>query len=74
MRKKVQALIDKIRPMLQKDDGDVELIDVDSDGVVTVRMVGTCAGCAMSRITLKQGIEKVMVNEIPEIKRVENIS
>ncbi|MCK5097252.1 MAG: NifU family protein [Desulfobacteraceae bacterium] len=73
MKEKVQAVIDKIRPMLVQDGGDIELVDVDDNGVVKVRLVGACAGCAMSQITLKQGIEKVLMNEIPEVKKVENI-
>ena len=73
MKEKVQAVIEKIRPMLQRDGGDVELVDVDDNGIVKVRLTGACAGCAMSQITLKQGIEKVLLNEIPEVKKVENI-
>ncbi len=73
MKKKVLAVIEKIRPMLQKDGGDIELVDVNSKGIVKVRLTGACAGCAMSQITLKQGIEKVLINEIPELKQVENV-
>ena len=73
MKEKVQAVIEKIRPMLQKDGGDVELVDVDDKGVVKVRLTGACAGCAMSQITLKQGIEKVLLNEIPEVTKVEDV-
>ncbi len=73
MKEKVQAVIEKIRPMLQRDGGDVELVDVDDNGIVRVRLTGACAGCAMSQITLKQGIEKVLLNEIPEVNKVENI-
>ena len=73
MKEKVQAVIEKIRPMLQRDGGDVELVDVDDNGIVRVRLTGACAGCAMSQITLKQGIEKVLLNEIPEVEKVENI-
>ncbi len=73
MKEKVQAVIEKIRPMLQRDGGDVELVDVDDNGIVKVRLTGACAGCAMSQITLKKGIEKVLLNEIPEVKKVENI-
>ncbi|MCK5310566.1 MAG: NifU family protein [Desulfobacteraceae bacterium] len=73
MKEKVQEVIDKIRPMLMQDGGDVELVDVDDNGVVKVRLTGACAGCAMSQITLKQGIEKVLINEIPEIIKVENV-
>ena len=70
MKEKVQAVIDKIRPMLQADGGDVELVDV-VDGVVTVRLQGACAGCPMSQMTLKNGIERYLKNEIPEVKSVE---
>ncbi len=73
MKEKVQAVIEQLRPMLQKDGGDIELIDVDEDGVVKVKLNGACAGCAMSQITLKQGIEKVLLNEIPEVKKVINV-
>lgn len=73
MKEKVQAVIEKIRPMLQKDGGDVELVDVDDKGVVKVRLTGACAGCAMSQITLKLGIEKVLLNEIPEVTKVEDV-
>ncbi len=73
MKAKVQEVIEKIRPMLQKDGGDVELVDVDDKGVVKVRLTGACAGCAMSQITLKQGIEKILLNEIPELKQVKNV-
>jgi Fe-S cluster biogenesis protein NfuA len=66
MKEKVQAAIDKIRPMLQRDGGDVELVDV-QDGIVFVRLRGACAGCPMSQMTLKNGIEKFLKREIPEI-------
>jgi len=72
MKNKVQNVIDKIRPMLQNDGGDVELVSV-NDGIVKVRLKGACAGCAMSQMTLKNGIEKLLKKEIKEIKCVENI-
>ena len=72
MKEKVQNLLNQVRPMLQRDGGDVELVDV-VDGVVTVRLQGACSGCAMSQITLKHGIEKFLKKEIPEIKSVENV-
>ena len=72
MKEKVQAVIDKIRPMLQADGGDVELVDV-VDGVVTVRLQGACAGCPMSQMTLKNGIERFLKKEIPEVKSVERV-
>ena len=70
MKEKVQKTIDKIRPMLQADGGDVELVDV-VDGIVTVRLQGACAGCPMSQMTLKNGIEQLLKKEIPEVKAVE---
>jgi Fe-S cluster biogenesis protein NfuA len=73
MREKVQAAIDKIRPALQKDGGDVILVDVTEDGIVKVQLTGACKGCPMSQITLKDGIEKFVKSEIPEIVSVESV-
>ena len=70
MREKVEAAINKIKPMLQADGGDVELVDV-KDGVVTVRLRGACAGCPMSQMTLKQGIERMLKQEVPEVVSVQ---
>ena len=72
MKEKVEAAIDKIRPMLQADGGDVELISVEN-GIVKVRLKGACAGCPMSQMTLKNGIERVLKQQIPEIKSVESV-
>ncbi len=69
MEEKIQKVIKKIRPMLQADGGDVEFVDV-TDGVVKVRLQGACAGCPMSQMTLKMGIEKLLKKEIPEVKSV----
>jgi Fe-S cluster biogenesis protein NfuA len=69
MKEKIQAAIDKIRPMLKADGGDVELIDV-TDGIVKVRLQGACAGCPMSQMTLKNGIERMLKKEVPEVKSV----
>lgn len=71
MKEKVQKVLDKIRPMLQADGGDVEFIDIE-DGVVKVRLQGACAGCPMSQMTLKNGIERLLKEEIPEVKSVES--
>jgi Fe-S cluster biogenesis protein NfuA len=71
MKEKVQNALNKIRPMLQADGGDVELIDV-KDGVVTVRLQGACGGCPMSQMTLKNGIEKILKKEVPEVVSVES--
>ncbi len=70
MKEKVQAVLDKIRPALQADGGDVELVDV-IDGIVKVRLQGACKGCPMSQMTLRNVIERVIKKEIPEIKTVE---
>ena len=72
MRDKVQAVIDKIRPSLQADGGDVELVDVEN-GIVKVRLQGACKGCPMSQMTLKNGIEKILKKEIPEVETVEGV-
>ena len=70
IKQRVQEALNKIRPMLQADGGDVELIDV-KEGVVTVRLTGACGGCPFSSMTLKMGIERMLKEEIPEIERVE---
>lgn len=72
MREKVESVLGRIRPALQNDGGDVELIDVSEDGIVKVRLKGACAGCPMSTMTLKNGIERILKQEIPEVKSVEN--
>lgn len=73
MKELVQAVIDQIRPMLQKDGGDVELVDVEEGGVVKVRLQGACKGCPMSQMTLKNGIEKFLKQQVPEVDRVESV-
>lgn len=70
MREKIEQVLDQIRPHLRADGGDVELVDV-SDGVVTVRLTGACQGCPMSQMTLKNGVERVIKENVPEIKSVE---
>jgi len=69
---KVKAVLENIRPMLQKDGGDVELVDV-VDGVVRVKLKGACGCCPMSTVTLKQGIERYLKQQVPEITSVEAI-
>jgi Fe-S cluster biogenesis protein NfuA len=69
MQEKVEEVLNQIRPMLMTDGGNVELVDVD-DGVVKVRLTGACAGCVMSTMTLKMGIEQILKKEIPEVKEV----
>ena len=69
MREKVEAALDRIRPALQADGGGVELVDI-KDGVVSVRLTGGCGGCPMATVTLKNGIERVLMQEVPEVKEV----
>ncbi len=69
MREKVEEVLEKIRPNLIRDGGNVELVEV-NDGTVKVKLVGACAGCPMSAMTLKMGIEKILKQEIPEVKEV----
>lgn len=73
MKEKVNEIIQKIRPQLQMDGGDVELVDVSDDGIVKVRLQGHCRGCAYSQMTLKLGIERALKQVIPEVKYVESV-
>jgi len=70
MLEKVQAALDQIRPMLKRDGGDAELIEVTPDGIVKLKLVGACGHCPMSQMTLKMGIEKRLKEQIPEVKEV----
>jgi Fe-S cluster biogenesis protein NfuA len=69
MREKVEAALKQIRPALQADGGDVELVDV-NDGIVELRLRGACAGCPMATMTLQHGIERVLKEQVPEVKEV----
>jgi len=69
MRDRVEEALDKIRPSLMADGGNVELIAV-NDGVVKVRLTGACSGCPMATLTLKMGIERILKQEVPEVKEV----
>lgn len=69
MRKKVEAALAQVRPALQADGGDVELVDV-KDGKVTLRLTGACGGCPMATMTLRLGIERTLKKEVPEVKEV----
>jgi Fe-S cluster biogenesis protein NfuA len=69
MREKVEAALKQIRPALQADGGDVELVDV-NDGIVKLRLQGACAGCPMATMTLQHGIERVLKEQVPEVKEV----
>ncbi|HAM38177.1 MAG TPA: hypothetical protein DCP53_02090, partial [Elusimicrobia bacterium] len=67
MREKVEKALEKIRPFLKQDGGDVQLIDVTEDGIVKVKLLAACAGCPMASMTLKNGIEKAIKKEVPEV-------
>ncbi len=73
MKEKVEAALEKIRPFLQADGGDVELIDVTPEGMVKVKLTGACGGCPMSQMTLKHGVERAIREEVPEITGVESV-
>ena len=73
LKEKVESALQKVRPSLQADGGDVQLIDVDESGVVKVSLMGACQGCPMSQMTLKMGIEKILKQNIPEVKSVESV-
>lgn len=73
MREKIEAALKDIRPMLQADGGDVELVEVTEDGVVRVRLTGACGGCPMAQVTLSQGIERRLRDAVPELKAVEAV-
>lgn len=70
----VEAVLDEVRPALRFDGGDVELVGIEEDGTVLVRMMGACSGCGMSVLTLKGGIERVLKQKFPEIKEVKDIN
>ena len=73
MRERVEAALEKVRPALQRDGGDVALVDITEDGIVKVQLTGACKGCPMSQMTLKNGIERFVRSEVPEVKAVESV-
>jgi Fe-S cluster biogenesis protein NfuA len=70
MKEKVETVLDEIRPLLQADGGDLELVEVTQDGVVKVRLQGACGSCPFSQMTLKMGVEQVLKKRVPEVKEV----
>jgi Fe-S cluster biogenesis protein NfuA len=74
MRDQVQKALNNIRPFLQADNGDVELIEVSEDGIVKVKLLGACEMCPLSVMTLRAGIERAIMNEVPSVKRIEAIN
>jgi len=73
LKDKVQKSLDTVRPALRADGGDVELVDVSEDGVVSVKLTGACRGCPMSTLTLKMGIERALRQQVPAVTRVESV-
>jgi Fe-S cluster biogenesis protein NfuA len=73
-QEKVLSALDSIRPFLQADSGDVELIEISDDDIIKVKLTGACSSCPMSIMTLRAGIERALMREIPAIKRVEAVS
>jgi Fe-S cluster biogenesis protein NfuA len=73
MIEQVREVLETVRPALQADGGDVELIEVTADGVVKVKLVGACGHCPMSTMTLKMGIERTLKEKIPGVKEVEQV-
>ena len=74
MKDKVRSAIERVRPNLQADGGDVELVDVTDEGIVKVRLLGACHGCPMSQMTLKMGIQKYLQKEVPGVKEVVSVT
>ena len=72
-REKIQTSLNQIRPALQADGGDVEIVDLSAEGILKVRLTGVCGGCPMSQMTLKEGIERFLKAAHPEIKSVQSI-
>ncbi len=72
MKEQVQEVLDKLRPFLLRDGGDVEFVDIE-DGVVKVRLLGACGSCPSSTITLKAGIERALLEEVPGVKEIEQV-
>ena len=73
MKQEVEQALARIRPFLQRDGGDIKLIDVTDDGIVKVQLTGACQGCPMSQMTLKQGVERALMKEVPGVKEVQSI-
>lgn len=73
IKEQVQEVLNKLRPFLLRDGGDVQLVDVDEDGIVQIRLMGACGNCPSSAITLKAGIERALTSEIPSIKEIEQV-
>jgi len=74
MKEEILKALESIRPFLQADNGDVELVEVSEDGIVKVRFIGDCENCPMSTMTLRAGIERALLKAIPQIRRIESVN
>lgn len=74
MEERIKKALDNVRPYLQADGGDVELVSVSKDGIVQVKLIGACSSCPMSQMTLRAGVERALIREVPGIRRVEAVS
>ncbi|MDD3471482.1 MAG: NifU family protein [Syntrophaceae bacterium] len=74
MKDEVQAALDLVRPQLQADGGDAEIVEITDDGIVKLRLKGACGGCPMSQMTLKMGIERILKERVPAVKSVESVN
>jgi len=70
----IEEVLKKVRPYLQIDNGDVEFVGIDNENIVKVRLLGSCNGCPMSLMTLRAGIERLIMKDIPDVKRVESVN
>lgn len=70
MKEKIEKALENVRPALQADGGDIQLVSVEPDGTVKVRLLGACGGCPMSQMTMTQGVERAIKNAVPEVKKV----
>ncbi len=73
IEQRIQTALDKVRPYLQEDGGDVELVRMRTDGILEVSLTGTCKRCPMSLMTLRAGVERAVMNDVPEVRRVETV-
>jgi len=74
MEERIKKALDNVRPYLQADGGDVELVEISKDGIVRVKLMGACSSCPMSQMTLRAGVERALIREVPGIRRVEAVS
>lgn len=73
IEQRIQAALDRVRPYLQEDGGDVEMVRMRSDGILEVSLTGTCKRCPMSLMTLRAGVERAVMNDVPEVRRIETV-